>query len=130
MTAAEILAKAQARGVEVGLTPAGDGLRIWSEGDPQADLVELLKCAKPQIIEALRRERARINFWIAARITNTPRNFCLNCRKPILPGQRVVPVASGGALAHFHEPCHGAWLVEQEGLARKAMGLAQKTITP
>ena len=56
MTPAEIVAQAARRGVEVKLTPAGDGLRIWSDGDPPPDLVELLKAAKPDIIAALRRE--------------------------------------------------------------------------
>jgi hypothetical protein len=123
MTAAEIVAEALARGFWVELNPARDGLIIWPD-DPPPDLVNLLKRAKPQIVEALRRERARINHWIANQIINGPRNSCLNCRKPIVFGQRWIAVASGEASAHFHEPCHAEWLAKQETAARKAMGLA------
>ena len=55
MTPAEILAQAAQRGVEVGLNPAGDGLRLWSDGDPPTDLVELLKSAKPELVAHLHR---------------------------------------------------------------------------
>jgi hypothetical protein len=55
VTPAEILAQAARRGVEVGLNPAGDGLRLWSDGDPPTDLVELLKGAKPELVAHLRR---------------------------------------------------------------------------
>jgi hypothetical protein len=123
MTAAEILAKAQARGVEVGLTPVGDGLRIWSDGDPPADLVELLKCAKPQIVAALKAERGRINHWIANQVIDWPPTSCLNCRKPIIASQRWVEVASGEAVARFHQDCHGDWRAQQEVAARRALGL-------
>jgi hypothetical protein len=51
----EILAQAARRGVEVGLNPAGDGLRLWSDGDPPTDLVELLKGAKPELVAHLQR---------------------------------------------------------------------------
>jgi hypothetical protein len=108
MTAAEIVAEALARGFWVELNPARDGLIIWPD-DPPPDLVNLLKRAKPQIVEALRRERARINHWIANQIINGP---------------RWIAVASGEASAHFHEPCHAEWLAKQETAARKAMGLA------
>jgi hypothetical protein len=53
VTPAEILAQAARRGVEVGLNPAGDGLRLWSDGDPPTDLVELLKSAKPELVAHL-----------------------------------------------------------------------------
>jgi hypothetical protein len=55
MTPAEILAQAAQRSVEVGLNPAGDGLRLWADGDPPTDLVELLKSAKPELIAHLHR---------------------------------------------------------------------------
>jgi hypothetical protein len=54
MTPAEVLARAAQRGVEVGLTPTGDGLRLWSDGDPPTDLVELLKSAKAELVAHLR----------------------------------------------------------------------------
>ena len=55
MKPAEIIAQAAQRSVEVGLNPAGDGLRLWSDGDPPTDLVELLKSAKPELIAHLHR---------------------------------------------------------------------------
>jgi hypothetical protein len=129
MTAAEIIAVATARGFQISLNPTGDRLILWPD-DPPTDLVELLKCAKPQIIAALKAERGRINHWIANQIIDWPPTSCLNCRKPIVPGQRWVAVASGEFTARFHQPCHSEWLAQQEDLARKALGLAQKTITP
>jgi hypothetical protein len=64
MRPAELLAEAQSRGVEVRLTPAGDRLTIaWSEGDPPADLVDLIKVAKPQIVAELRRNTPTARKW-------------------------------------------------------------------
>jgi hypothetical protein len=125
MTAAEVVAGAVARGFWVELNPARDGLIVWPD-DPPADLVELLRCAKPQIIAVLKAERGRINRWIANQIIDWPPTSCLNCRKPIVPGQRWTAVASGEAVARFHEPCHGEWLAKQEIAARRALGLGAK----
>ena len=54
MTPAEIFAQAKSRGVEVGLNPAGDGLRVWSDDDPPDDLVELLRSVKAELVAHLR----------------------------------------------------------------------------
>src|SRR6516162_8393241 len=67
MTAAEILAEAAARGFRVTLNSTGDGLILWPGDDPPADLVKLLRNAKPQIIAVLQNERGRINHWLRTR---------------------------------------------------------------
>jgi hypothetical protein len=125
MTAAEILAQASARGFRVSLNHASDGLILWPD-DPPPDLVDLLRSAKPQIVAALKAERGRINHWIAHQIIDWPPTSCLNCRKPIVPGQRWVAVASGEFTARFHQVCHGEWLAQQETLARRALGLPRE----
>jgi hypothetical protein len=123
MTPVEILAGASARGFKVRLNPAGDGLILWPGDEPPADLVALIKGAKPQIVAALQAERGRINRWIADRLIDWPPTSCLNCRKPIVAGQPWAVVANGEVSARFHEACHVQWLAEQETLARKALGL-------
>jgi hypothetical protein len=67
VTPAEILAQAARRGVEVGLNPAGDGLRLWSDGDPPTDLVEFLKSAKPELVAHLHRRAPFLQSIEAAR---------------------------------------------------------------
>ena len=123
MTPAEILAQAAQRGVEVGLSPPGDGLSLLSDGDPPEDLVELIKSAKPEILALLQTERRRINHWIAASLISWPPDRCLHCRRPIIPGQTWTAVSNGEVTARFHEPCHVEWLAQQEIAARRALGL-------
>jgi hypothetical protein len=127
MMAAEILAEAAARGFRVGLNRTGDGLILWPGDDPPADLVDLIRRAKPEIVAVLHAERGRINRWIANQLIDWPPISCLNCRKPIVPGQLWTAVSNGEAVARFHEPCHPEWLAQQETLARKALGLTGET---
>jgi hypothetical protein len=123
MKPAEILAMAAARGFRVGLTRTGDGLILWPGADPPADLVDLIRGVKPEIIAVLQAERGRINRWIACRLIDWPPASCLHCRKPIVPGQIWAVVSNGDATARFHQDCHDEWLAEQETLARQALGL-------
>jgi hypothetical protein len=123
MTPAEILAAATSRGFRVGLSRTGDGLILWPADDPPADLVELLRGAKPQIVAVLLAERGRINRWIASTLIDWPPTSCLHCRKPIIVGQIWTVVSIGEVTARFHQDCHSAWLAQQEALARKALGL-------
>jgi hypothetical protein len=123
MTAPEILAIAAARGFRVGLNRTGDGLKLWPGDDPPADLVDLIRGAKPEIIAVLQAERGRINRWIACRLIDWPPTSCLQCRKPIVPGQTWAVVSNGEATARFHRDCHDKWLAEQETLAREALAL-------
>ena len=122
MTPAEILAEAAARGFRVGLNRTGDGLILWPGDDPPADLVDLIRGAKPEIVAALQSERRRINRWIANQLIDWPPTSCLHCRKPIVPGQLWTAVSNGEAVARFHQPCHAEWLAQQEVAARRAMG--------
>jgi hypothetical protein len=123
MTVAEILAEASTRGFLVTLKSTGDGLRLWPGDDPPADLVNLIRGAKPQIIAVLQAERGRINHWIADMLIDWPPTSCLHCRKPIVVGQTCTAVANGLVEARFHQPCHGDWLAQQEVAARRALGL-------
>jgi hypothetical protein len=123
MTPVEILAGASARGFKVSLNPAGDGLILWPGNEPPADLVALIKGAKPLIVAALQAERGR-NRWIANQLIDWSTS-CLHCRKPIVAGQLWAIVANGEVSARFHEACHAEWLVERETLARRA-GLAEE----
>jgi hypothetical protein len=123
MTADEILAEAATRGFRVTLNSTGDGLILWPGDDPPADVVNLVRGAKPQIVAHLQTERGRINHWIADQLIDWPPSHCLHCRKPIVVGQTWTAVANGLVEARFHEDCHGAWLEQQEVAARKAIGL-------
>jgi hypothetical protein len=96
---------------------------IWPGDDPPADLVDLIRGAKPEIVAVLQAERGRINRWIACRLIDWPPTSCLECRQPIVPGQKWAVVSNGDATARFHQDCHGVWLAEQETLARQALGL-------
>jgi hypothetical protein len=123
VTAEEILIKAKARDVEVALTATGDALELLSAGDPPADIVTLLKDAKTEIISRLHMERRTINHWVAAHLIEWPREHCLGCRQPVVVGQEWIDVTNGEARARFHQECHRVWLADQEGLARKTIGL-------
>jgi hypothetical protein len=124
MTTSEILAEAAARGFQVSLNSTSDGLILWPGDNPPADLVDLIRSSKPQIIAVLQAERGRINHWIADRLIDWPPESCLHCRKPIVVGQPWTVVSNGEVTAHFHEPCRGEWLAQQEIAARRVMGLA------
>ena len=123
MTPAAILAETAAQGFRVGLNRTGDGLILWPGDDPPADLVNLIRGAKPQIIAVLHAERRRINRWVANQLINWPPTSCLHCRRPIVPGQLWSDVSNGEVTARFHKDCHGAWLAQQEIAARRALGL-------
>jgi hypothetical protein len=123
MTPAEILALAAVRGFRVGLTRTGDGLILWPGDNPPADLVDLIRGAKPEIITVLQAERGRINHWIACRLIDWPPTSCLHCRKPIVSGQLWAVVSNGDVTARFHQDCHEGWLADQEHLARQALSL-------
>jgi hypothetical protein len=121
MTAAEILAVAKTLGVMI--RPNGDDLDIVADDEPDPVLLDAIAGCKSAILARLRAERGRVNHWIANQIIAWPPTSCLNCRKPIVVGQKWVAVSSGEVTARFHEPCHSEWLVKQEVLARKAIGL-------
>jgi hypothetical protein len=123
VTAQEILARAKASGVDVALTPTGDGLELLSAGDPRPEIVALLKHAKPEVVSRLQMERRMINHWVAAHLIDWPQEHCLGCRKRILAGQAWTDVTNGDARARFHQECHPLWLEEQEALARTTIGL-------
>jgi hypothetical protein len=123
MTAAEILAKVTALGFRVTLNSTGDGLILWPGDDPPADLVNLIRGAKTQIIAVLQNERGRINHWIADKLIDWPPSHCLHCRKPIVVGRTWTAVANGEVEARFHKDCHVDWLAQQEVAARRAIGL-------
>jgi hypothetical protein len=122
MTAAEILAEVAARGFRVTLNSTNSGLVLWPGDDPPADLVDLIRGAKPQIVVVLQAERGRINRWIASRLIDWSTS-CLHCRKPIIVGQAWLPVSNGEVRARFHQDCHSEWLAQQEAAARRALGL-------
>jgi hypothetical protein len=121
MTAAEILAEAATRGFRVGLKSTGDGLILWPGDDPPADLVNLIRSAKTQIIAVLQTERRCINHWIADKLIDWPPSHCLHCKKPIIAGQLWTVVSNGEAQARFHKGCHAPWLAQQEVAARRAL---------
>jgi hypothetical protein len=123
MTAAEVLALAKARGVTIKLD--GDGLEIIADRQPDRDLLDAIAGCKPQIVAVLQKERRCINRWIASRIITWPSDRCLHCKGPITPGSKWILVAARDDRARFHEPCHSAWLAQQETLARKALGLRE-----
>jgi hypothetical protein len=72
------------------------------------------------------RNQARINKWIRDRLVDW-RDNCWRCRKPIVPGHLWTVVSNGEVTARFHDPCHAEWRVQQEMLARKALGLMDKS---
>jgi hypothetical protein len=121
MTAAEIRSLARTHGVTIRLD--GGDLGVVADREPDADLLAAIAAAKPQIVAVLRAERGRINHWIASRIITWAPDRCFHCRQPIVVGSKWTLVAAGDDQARFHEFCHAHWLVEQEVLARRALGL-------
>jgi hypothetical protein len=63
----ETLELARAGGVEVRLNAAGDGLLLEADGDPPADLVELLRAAKSELVGRLREQRRLLEAVASAR---------------------------------------------------------------
>jgi hypothetical protein len=68
-------------------------------------------------------EQARIAKWIRDRVLVDWRDSCWRCRRPIVPGQLWTTVAGDVARMRLHQDCHTAWRIEQETLARKALGM-------
>jgi hypothetical protein len=68
-------------------------------------------------------DQARIDKWIRDRVLVDWRDSCWRCRKPIISGQLWTTVAGDIARARFHQDCHTGWRIEQETLARRALGL-------
>ena len=95
MTPAAIFAVAAARGFRVGLNRIGDGLMLWPGDDPPADLVNLIRGAKPEIVSVLQAERGRINRWIVSQSHRLAPDSCLHCRKPITIGQTWAVISNG-----------------------------------
>ena len=122
MSPADLIEKARRCGVSLTLNDAGTGLSLWADGDPPEEVVELLKAHKPDIVAHLQTERRRVNHWIANQIIDWPRDNCLHCRKPIT-AHPWIDLRNGEAMARFHQSCHDSWRVEQETLARRALGL-------
>jgi hypothetical protein len=123
MNPADIVERARQHGVTVTLNDDGTGLSLSADADLPDEIVELAKAHKPDIVAHLQAERGRINHWIADQLIDWPPSHCLHCRKPIVVGQTWTAVANGLVEARFHKHCHGAWVAEQETLARKAMSL-------
>jgi hypothetical protein len=57
MSGQQALELACAHGAKLRLNAAGDGLLLETDGDPPADLVEMLQVAKPELVERLRKRR-------------------------------------------------------------------------
>jgi hypothetical protein len=92
---------------------------------PDSERWKRRRRAKPQASSAPASppaDRARIDKWIRDRLIEW-RDSCLRCRKPIVPGQKWIPVSNGEVTTHFHRECHDSWLAEQEALARQTLGL-------
>jgi hypothetical protein len=122
MSPSDIVAKARQAGVAVALNNAGTGLSLSADGDLPPDLVELVKGAKPEIVELLKTERRLIDRWVANQIISRPPDSCRHCRRRVLPGQPWVDVRNGEATSRFHAECVNEWRLQQEAAARKALG--------
>jgi hypothetical protein len=121
MTAAEILAFAKSQGITILFN--GDDLELVADRKPAPELLDAIAGCKAEILSILRTERRLINLWVANRIISWPRDRCLHCKLPILPGAKWIDVASGDELARFHVTCHPEWVAQQEVAARKTLGL-------
>jgi hypothetical protein len=127
LTPAEVIATARHHGVTLTLSADGTGVSLYADAavadDPPADVIELIKAHKPDLVAHLQMERRRINYWIADKLIDWRPSHCLHCRRPIIAGQAWTAVSNGEANARFHEPCRSQWLIEHEALARKTLGL-------
>jgi hypothetical protein len=121
MTVAEALAAAKKHGIEVSLDPGGVDLILSFEDEPPPEVVDLIKAMKTEIVDRLQTERGRINRQIAEYLIEW-QDSCLQCRKPVRPGEPWAVVSNGDVTARFHRDCHVEWRQEQEKLARKALG--------
>jgi hypothetical protein len=100
--------------------------RLWKRrGAPKpeapAPIVEALVTA--EVLTPA--HRARIARWVAAQIVSYPPDRCFGCRLPIVYGARWLELVNDNARARFHFDCAPVWRAEQEGLARRAMGLTE-----
>ena len=92
------------------------------KAEPQATSTAAPTLAQP--LASSPYDQARIGKWICDRIIDW-RGSCWRCRLPILPGQAWLAVGDNEVQARFHRDCHSEWLVQQEALARKALGLTE-----
>jgi hypothetical protein len=66
-------------------------------------------------------EHASPDGW--RRIVTWPPDNCFHCKRPIVFGAKWVELVNDNDRARFHSDCAPAWRAQQEGAARKAMGL-------
>ena len=124
MTAVELIAAARALGADFVLKPDG-GVTVKLGARLPPDVVIALKGAKPQIAEALRRERTRIDRWIELRIIGWNSGQCFACRRSFAYGAKWVELVNENNRCRFHTACLPLWQLEQEMAARRALGLTQ-----
>jgi hypothetical protein len=125
VTAAELITAARALGADFVLKPDGKGVTVKLGVRLPPDVVIALKGAKPQIAEALRRERTRIDRWIESRIIGWDPGQCFACRRPFAYGAQWTELVNENARCRFHAVCLPLWRLEQELAARCALGLSR-----
>jgi hypothetical protein len=125
VTPAEALAAAKKHGVEVRLTPLGDGVEVSSKANLPLEIRDLLKNMKAELIAHLQTERGRINHWIAHQIIDWDPNFCRHCKQRIFGQRRIdwIEITNGEATMRIHVACEPQWRLEMETAARKAVGI-------
>jgi hypothetical protein len=138
MSPAEIIAKAKSHGVDVLLSPSGDGLKLLSVGAPPPEIVDLVRASKADIVTCIQ-QADRWRYIFAEKIativkvrgleppdakreafqqvvieyanethSNTDPRLCAWCGRP---GLRIplLPHGVDGRCVWLHDQCHPLW---------------------
>jgi hypothetical protein len=125
MTVAEALELARRHGVNVVLE--GDSLHLEADAPPPNGLLAILGRGKWDIVAALRlreaEERRRIVQWVNDHFASSPPGVCAHCGDGSRSKDPFVLLFVGNDRGEVHASCHSAWIAQQEGQARSALGL-------
>jgi hypothetical protein len=119
----DVLRLAKSAGVTVQVE--GSNLVLEYDADPPANLVDMLRCSKPEFVSALRmrqaEQRRRIVQWVNDHFTSSPAGVCAHCGGGPRSDDSFVLLFVGNDRGEVHASCHLAWLAETEAEACAAL---------
>ena len=121
MSVAEALKAARAAGIQVGID--GNSIVLEAEHAPPAQMLDMLRAHKPEILELLQAERRAVVRHIANHFQSSPPGRCAHCGGDRRADDPFVAIFVGKDRADLHASCHPAWIAEQEAEARAALGI-------
>ena len=121
MSAFDLVRIARATGAK--LSVDSGSLVLEADNPPPQEVFDGLRAHKAEILELLREERRAIVMWINDHFKSSPPGRCAHCGGATSADDPFVKMFVDEDRADVHASCHPAWVAEQEGEARVALGI-------